>query len=382
MASIVEGLFGATPLEIRQHQEAVQQQQAQRYGAQDQMAAIRAAQYGMGSNFGNAIQSMAGVVSPEEAQARQAQQIQSQIDTSTPEGLMRGAQMFNQAGNPQMAQRLVQAARQLQAEQANNALVTARTHKEQVMADDVLKHRHEEALARIAQTGEANKQRSEEVMARIAQAAEAAKMRSEDTRLSNEQRVASDAQYRAMMLQIAKMKQASDNAPEQPKPMTPAQAFKEKQAEGKSSSGVRNMETELDSAIKAANILKTHKGLEGASGISGMVYSRPGGESAKAEALLSEFKSQVKRTGLNLVRQGGGIGSMTEREWPIVEGMVANIDPVKLGAEGTREQINKVISKMQGVLENAKAAHSEMYGGSNAPTAPKRIKFDAQGNPI
>jgi hypothetical protein len=135
MAGIVEGLFGQTPLEIRQHQEAIQRQRAQQYGAQDPMAAVRQSQYGVGAQIGNMVNRAMGQISPEEAQAKQAQEIQSQIDTTTPEGLMRGAQMFNQVGNPQMAQRLVQAARELQKQISDEMLVKSRAAKEDAMAE-------------------------------------------------------------------------------------------------------------------------------------------------------------------------------------------------------------------------------------------------------
>jgi len=366
MGGVVEGLFGQTPYEIRQHRDAMQQQQAQQYGQQDPMSAIRQAQYGAGSQIGNMINSVTGYVSPEERQAQQAQQIQAQIDTSTPEGLMRGAQMFNQAGNPQMAQRLVQSARQMVAERSRLNYEAAKTQREEAQADEIPKQRHNESLARIAQ------------------AAEAAKLRSEDTRLAIEQRREAAMMHNSMMRQIAQMK--SDNRNEE-KPISPAQRFKEEQAQSKSSSAIRSLETELENATADAETLKKHPGLGGATGIRGAFPSMPDGDAARAEALLTEFKAQVKKTGLNLVRQGGGIGSMTEREWPIVEGMVANIDPVRLGSQGTKDQIDKVIAKMKGVLANAKESHSELYGSGGklhpAPNnKPNRIRFDAMGNQL
>jgi hypothetical protein len=53
--------------------------------------------------------------------------------------------------------------------------------------------------------------------------------------------------------------------------------------------------------------------------------------------------------------------------------MVANIDPKKLSAQGVKDQIDKVIAKMQATLANAREIHSTSFGGEQqaTPSAPK-----------
>jgi hypothetical protein len=379
MAGIVEGLFGQTPLEIRRHQEDVQRQRAQQYGAQDPMSAVRQSQYGVGAQIGNMVNSAMGQVSPEEAQAKQSQEIQSQIDTTTPEGLMRGAQMFNQVGNPQMAQRLVQAARELQKQISDEMLVKSRAAKEDAMAEKYAAWQQNEmnklaSRSDIATAGNTSRENvatagntSRENVATAGNTSRENVATAGNTSRENVANISANSR-----MSVANI---GANSRTEEKPMTPAQRFKERQSEGKSTTSLRSMQTELDDAVKSAEILKNHSGLKRATGIPGFAPSIPGGDAAQAETLLTEFKAQVKRTGLNLVRQGGGIGTMTEREWPIVEGMVANIDPVKLGVQGTKDQIDKVIAKMQGVLKNAKLAHEDMYGGSSKPPSSNKPKF-------
>ena len=383
MAGIVEGLFGQTPLEIRQHQEAMQRQRAQQYGAQDPMAAVRQSQYGVGAQIGNMVNRAMGQISPEEAQAKQAQEIQSQIDTTTPEGLMRGAQMFNQVGNPQMAQRLVQAARELQKQISDEMLVKSRAAKEDAMAEKYAAWQQTEMdkLSNKSNIAEMNIAGRENVAGMNIAGREkttgmnnATSLATTGMNVDSRRDVANiGANSRRDVANIGANSRrdvaniGADSRTEE-KPMTPAQRFKESQLQGKSATSLRNMQTELDDAVKSAEVLKNHSGLKRATGIPGFIPSIPGSDAAQAETLLTEFKAQVKRTGLNLVRQGGSIGSMTEREWPIVEGMVANIDPVRLGAQGTKDQIDKVITKMQGVLKNAKLAHEDMYGSGKSPS--------------
>jgi hypothetical protein len=165
--------------------------------------------------------------------------------------------------------------------------------------------------------------------------------------------------------------------------MTPAQQMKLKKDMAESAQALRGVSNAFFDARAKADALKNHPGLGGATGIRGMFPSIPGSQSAQAETLLEEFKAMTKNVGLQLVRQGGSIGQMTEREWPIVESMVANINPTKLGKEETKNQIDKVVAKMEQMFRNAERQHQEQFGeyaptaAPNAPkpTAPKVVDF-------
>ena len=155
--------------------------------------------------------------------------------------------------------------------------------------------------------------------------------------------------------------------------LTPAQKAKQQVLAGKSSAMIRGMETDFASLQEEAKAIKESKGLGGATGVMGMLKSYPGGEAAQVEAKLDGFKSRVKNIGLQIARQGGGIGQITEKEWGIIEGMVANIDPVKLGKKGTQEAIDQVIAKAKATLDNAKLQHGESFADmveEAAPAAP------------
>ena len=151
---------------------------------------------------------------------------------------------------------------------------------------------------------------------------------------------------------------------------------------GKDKIALKSMESELTNLKNQANALKVHKGLRGATGVQGKFPSIPGGDAAQAEVLLEEFKAATKNAGLQLVRQGGSIGAMTEKEWPIVEAMVSNIDP-KGGLKQVQDQIDKVVAKMEQVQKNTKSNFDELYSESDVaseqPDTDPEFRRDASG---
>lgn len=352
----MDGLFAQfqSPAELEQARQQQLMQQAQQYGQLGPLEAARASQYAAGAQIGQAL----GGVRPAdvEAQKRQETMMQGEADLSTSKGLYAKAEQFRQAGDQRTAFMLLQKAKEVERQEAA-AMAAA-----QKQALEERKQNEAEAFRRD-QMSETMQMRRDQ----LTQAFEIAKMRSEDNRLAASDRAAAMREANAIRLQIAQMMAASKQAG-----TTPAQSFKEKQARSKASTALVGMESDLANAMEAANKLKSHPGLERATGMMGNLPSVPGGKAAEAEALLEEFKNQVKLIGLNLSRQGGGLGAMTEKEWPIVEGMVANIDPKKLSAAGVKEQINKVIAKMQGTLANAKSMYEQEYGDLPAvqPSAP------------
>jgi hypothetical protein len=215
--------------------------------------------------------------------------------------------------------------------------------------------------------------RHEEALARLQQAADAAKQRSEDQRYSADQRREAAREAIAARLEIAQLVSSM----KQQGVLTPAQSFKQQQAQVKDAQALRALNIELDNTLAAAKVLSNHPGLKGATGVQSIFLSYPGSEASKAAALLEEFKAGTKMVGLNMVRQGGSIGAMTEREWPIVESMIANIDP-KTGEKSVKAQLDKVGAKIEQIRNNAKTAYGEMWQGNeistdtptNSPTAP------------
>jgi len=93
-----------------------------------------------------------GIQNPQIQQSQQAEQIQRQIDHSTPEGLMQGAQMFNQAGNPRMAYMYQQAAQARQAELANISSAQAQQKLYEAQAKKAMQPPKEEPAGKYGTT--------------------------------------------------------------------------------------------------------------------------------------------------------------------------------------------------------------------------------------
>lgn len=85
------------------------------------------------------------------------------------------------------------------------------------------------------------------------------------------------------------------------------------------------------------------------------------GENSDMRKTIDSFKSDLKQAGLELMRQGGSIGQMTEREWPIVEQMIASIDPV-LGEAEARNVFEQVKARFQRIKEAAQDVYDTQWG--------------------
>jgi hypothetical protein len=117
------------------------------------------------------------------------------------------------------------------------------------------------------------------------------------------------------------------------------------------------------------------------------------GNTQNIRAKIDSLKSDMKSAGLDVIRAGGGVGQMTEREWPIVERMIANISPL-LSEKEARDELEKVkayIDKLRIITNSAydtEWSKTQFYKGdapSPGATPPKVggvMKFDKNGNPI
>lgn len=167
---IVAGLFGLTPNQIQQQQQAQINQQASAYAQQAPFERAAAGMYKGGAGLGQIGAGMMGMVNPEVEAAKQREAALSQVDFNTPEGILAAAKAAGDRGDTRMSLQLQMLARQRLAEQQEAELKVAKTRKEEMLAEEEPRLRHEEKMAAIAQR------------------AEAAKMRSEDMRLSAQMR--------------------------------------------------------------------------------------------------------------------------------------------------------------------------------------------------
>lgn len=117
--NIVQGLFGASPYDIEQQQNAGLFKAADQYAEQSPLQRAAGQMYRAGGMLGGAAAEGMGMVNPRVQEAQQAESILQQIDTSTADGLMKGALLANQMKNPKLAYMLSQAAMKRRMDEAD-----------------------------------------------------------------------------------------------------------------------------------------------------------------------------------------------------------------------------------------------------------------------
>lgn len=132
--NIVSSMFGLDPDQLNRQRLAQDEAAAVRFAQLDPEQRSAAAIYSGASGLARAGMGMLGFKDQEQAMAQQAQEVQKRIDHSTPEGLLQGAQLFNQAGNPRMAMLYQQAAQVAHAKKAELARTQAQEQLYQAQA--------------------------------------------------------------------------------------------------------------------------------------------------------------------------------------------------------------------------------------------------------
>jgi hypothetical protein len=91
-------------------------------------------------------------------------------------------------------------------------------------------------------------------------------------------------------------------------------------------------------------------------GMGTTVTSRMAGKPKDFKGMLDTFKSNMKSAGLEMMRSGGSIGAMTEKEWPIVEAEMASLDGWM-----TEENARNVMRNVAARLARIKKSSENVY---------------------
>lgn len=103
------------------------------------------------------------------------------------------------------------------------------------------------------------------------------------------------------------------------------------------------------------------------------------GETQDIGVKISSLKDNLKMIGLGLMRQGGSIGQMTEKEWPIVQNQIEALDP-RMSEKEARKAFENVISEVNRVREKARNLHNETWGNTQF-ARPGTIADDSNAQP-
>lgn len=362
MAQDMTGLFGPSPYDIQQ---ARNQQSNDFAFKMANMDATQRGIYGMGkagAGLANIGAGMMGMVDPAIAQAQQQQQILSQpeIDLQTSKGAFAAADKFRSMGDLNTAAKLLDRGRLLQKEEAAAAHVKTQ--------EDLAERRFQEAeKVRIANEKQAK-------IDKLAADKERYERDAKNEALGIQERAAAERRADETKRMIAQMtyafKQSQASSPETQKPRTQAQQDKYDKDLAQSNSAIRTQDMEIKNVSNIISDIVSSKGLGGATGVRGILPSWPGSNADIVEGNLKSIENRLKAQGLKVLREGGGIGAITEKEWDILANQVANIDRSK-GSEYVKGELAKVQATMIDMQRNAMQRHSEQFGSEYLPDRTK-----------
>lgn len=149
MSDIVQGLFGPTPMQVQQQQQMMLDRNAELYAAQDPFQRAAGQMYRAGGGLAAPVAGMMGMSNPQLEEAKVSQAIMSQVDSTTAEGLAKGAMMANKAGQPRLAFMLAQAAQKKKSEDLSTAIALRKDAREELKMDRDAVWNHEAKLREL-----------------------------------------------------------------------------------------------------------------------------------------------------------------------------------------------------------------------------------------
>ena len=87
------------------------------------------------------------------------------------------------------------------------------------------------------------------------------------------------------------------------------------------------------------------------------------GNTALVKTEIDSLKSDLKNRGLQIIRSGGSIGAITEKEWPIIESMIATLSP-KMEVKDARDVLNEVRAKFEALENLAAEKYNDQWQGT------------------
>lgn len=155
---------------------------------------------------------------------------------------------------------------------------------------------------------------------------------------------------------------------------------KQSGAHGKDFQALQGVDTKVESAIGKIDYILSDENKSGFKYNFGGYTERFLGQYVPGKATdvrknIDSLKSDLKAAGLELMRSGGSIGQITEREWPIIEGMIGALSP-EMSEEEARRQFTKIKTYMENIRNNARNAYDAEWGetqyhkGAKKPPSP------------
>ena len=136
-----------------------------------------------------------------------------------------------------------------------------------------------------------------------------------------------------------------------------AEYNKQSKVHGTDYNATKTVISKMDNAISKVNEIlspENKSGFEGNfGGYNAAITRQFTGNTAKVKKNIETVKADMKSAGLELVRSGGSIGALTEREWPMLEAQIDAIDYM-LDEKDAEAAFKRVISTFERIKDQAK----------------------------
>lgn len=150
--------------------------------------------------------------------------------------------------------------------------------------------------------------------------------------------------------------------------LTPKQQQELEQARPHATQAATGVMNALQNAINEADKLDTQPGLSHVTGPVAGRLPNLSGTATNAQANLDTLKSQIGVQVLNAMREasrtGGAVGSVTEREWPILQNQLGSLQQSQTTA-AFKENLKTVKATLQRIQNVQKNAYESSYGKMN-----------------
>jgi len=328
--NIIGNMFGVNPDQLRMQRWQQAQQQNMQMAQMDPFQRASASMANAGSGLTMLGAQALGLKTPEERLSESRKQAMSGIDTGKPDSMFDAARKLNEVGDTQGAMMLAQHARGLVREQSalkaqaqQTSLATAR---EEALAE-------EKRVPKIIEQPIGNNM----IQKYITDAA------------GNPIEKWGEPYLRSEALKAEKSSEM--------KPGDELRWMNQHSKDFERASTVIDTSSDANRTVKAIKENPKFGYLFGGYTEKTLSKFAPG-EIAGMQSDLTSLKSNLKSTGLNLVKSSNqaGIGSITEKEWPIFESMIANLDQ-KMDEKTAKAKLGQI----ENFFERTQKRASEMY---------------------
>lgn len=333
--AIVESIFGPTPEQVMQAQQADLERNASIYARQAPLERYSQGLYQAGGQLAGIAAGMLGAEPREVTAARQREETLSQIDMTTPEGILKVAELARQRGDVRTQLGLQQLAAQRQKEMQPPGEGGARPTVARLLDE---RRKYPEGSEQYRMLTEAIRK---------------------ETYIKPEKATAEAPEVEGVQLDFSKpqgrmyLKQHSEDLQQ-----------------------VRSSKLIAEDAIKTSNELLNNKDFPKlfGKGYSGVVTSKMAPDAMRK---LEHLKSIMKASGMQQLKGASGqsVGSMTSSEWPIVEGMIDSLNTT-MTEEEAKKTINDIQDRIAGITSSIKETYDDTW--TKFPQLYKNVEFNPE----